>query len=80
VKGQEFSAVALVIPARPRKGEDGLTVIDHWEAGTDTESRRVLYVGASRAQRLLVLAVHASHAERVKNILARDSVPFDATM
>ena len=76
VKGQEFPAVALVIPARPRKGEDGLTVIDHWEAGTDTEPRRVLYVGASRAQRLLVLAVHARHADRVKSILERDSVPF----
>ncbi|MFS8573562.1 MAG: hypothetical protein LOD85_11175, partial [Clostridia bacterium] len=76
-KGQEFPAGALVIPKSLRKDEDGLTVLDHWEAGTDAEPRRVLYVGASRAQKLLVLAVHAKHAERVKSILGRDGVPFD---
>jgi DNA helicase-2/ATP-dependent DNA helicase PcrA len=78
VKGQEFPAVALVIAkttARTRD-ENGLSAVDHWEANTDAEARRVLYVGASRAEGLLILAVHRSHQSRVKAILQRDGVPF----
>lgn len=39
-----------------------------------SEPRRVLYVGCSRGQRLVTLACRASHVERVRAILARDSV------
>jgi DNA helicase II / ATP-dependent DNA helicase PcrA len=77
IKGQEFPAVALVIPDGRRKGNDGLTAVDHWDAGTDAESRRVLYVGASRAEKLLILAVHTAQHSRVMGILKRDGVPFD---
>jgi DNA helicase II / ATP-dependent DNA helicase PcrA len=77
VKGQEFEAVALVIPRSLRKDGDDRNVIDHWETGTDSEPRRVLYVGASRAQRLLILAVHSQYSQRVRTILERDDVPFE---
>jgi ATP-dependent exoDNAse (exonuclease V) beta subunit len=77
VKGQEFPAVALVIPDSRHKGDDGLTAVDHWEAGTDAEARRVLYVGASRAEKLLILGVHAAQHSRVKTILERGRVPLE---
>jgi hypothetical protein len=42
-----------------------------------SEARRVLYVGASRAQTLLILAVHTDHANRVAGLLKRDGVNYD---
>jgi hypothetical protein len=77
VKGQEFPGVALIIPEGLRKDDKGRTVIDHWRDSLNSEARRVLYVGASRAQRLLVLAVHSKHSGQVVSILGRDAVPFE---
>jgi DNA helicase-2/ATP-dependent DNA helicase PcrA len=79
VKGKQFLAVRLVLPKALVTDDDGATVLDHWEAGVNSEPRRVLYVGASRAQRLLILAVHEEHAARVKGLLERDAVPFATT-
>ncbi|WP_328954067.1 ATP-dependent helicase [Kitasatospora purpeofusca] len=76
VKGQEFPAVALTLPARMRKDTTGRTVLDDWEFGFQTEARRVLYVGASRAQALLMLVVPAVQTERVTKLLSRDAVPY----
>ena len=77
VKGREFPGVIVVLPKKLRADADGLHVLDHWERGIDSELRRVLYVGASRAQRLLVLATHSSHHDRVATLLKRDSVQYD---
>lgn len=74
VKGKEFPGVVVVLPEKPRT-DDGLHVLDHWDKQVPTESRRVLYVGASRAQRLLIFAAHAKHVDRVAKRLAADSVP-----
>lgn len=68
-KGQEFDAVALVIPQQLFRDTDGKTCLDLWEDGIDGESRRVLYVGATRARRLLIVAAHTSHADRVRSLL-----------
>lgn len=68
-KGREFHAVALVIPRQLIADDNGMTALDLWEAGQDGESRRVLYVGATRARRLLIAAVHADHASRVATML-----------
>lgn len=65
-KGRQFSVVALVIPQSLPADDNGRSCLDLWEQDADGESRRVLYVGASRAQRILVLAVHTSHEERVR--------------
>jgi DNA helicase II / ATP-dependent DNA helicase PcrA len=73
VKGQEFPGVVVVLPKNPRKDAQG-HVLDHWENQLSTESRRVLYVGASRAQRLLIFAVHNSHVERVAKLLTTGDV------
>ncbi len=76
VKGQEFNAVVLVIERNLILDENNFTVLDHWENKTDHESKRVLYVGASRARKKLILAIHDNHHERIKQILTRDGVSF----
>lgn len=69
VKGREFDAVVLVIPNQLTPDAEGNTCLDLWSQGIDGESRRVLYVGATRARRLLVVAVHESHEGRVAGLL-----------
>ncbi|MFI9274645.1 UvrD-helicase domain-containing protein [Kitasatospora sp. NPDC052896] len=77
VKGLEFPVVALTLPAKLRKHEaTGRTVLDDWEYGFATEARRVLYVGASRAEQLLMLVVPNGQLERVTKLLSRDAVPY----
>ncbi|MFI9591307.1 UvrD-helicase domain-containing protein [Nonomuraea sp. NPDC052265] len=75
-KGRQMSAVGMVIPKNLHCDEDDLTALDHWEYRTSSEAKRVLYVGVSRAERLLMLAVHKNHRDRVAGILARDNVPY----
>jgi superfamily I DNA/RNA helicase len=75
VKGREFEAVVLVIPQQLGTDEGQRSCLDLWSDGVDGESRRVLYVGATRARRLLTLAVHESHASRVAGLLRLAEVP-----
>ncbi|MDP1851968.1 MAG: ATP-dependent helicase [Candidatus Planktophila sp.] len=67
-KGQEFDAVLLKIPAS--------VVMVSWLAGVASEERRVFYVGASRARKLLVLAVSANRFQEVKGQLESLSLPI----
>lgn len=60
-KGREYDAVLLKVPEA--------TVITSWLAGDVSEERRVFYVGASRARRLLVLAVSTKRHKEVKGQL-----------
>lgn len=77
VKGLEFPGVVLVLPEKLRKdGVTERTVLDDWEGGHDTEPRRVLYVAGSRAQKLLVFAVHRKHVSRVATLLGVKGVPY----
>lgn len=71
-KGGEWPSVLLVV-APDNRANEGL---DSWEGMQDHESRRVLYVGASRAKRLLALATCHAKSAQVESILKRDSVPF----
>lgn len=64
-KGREFQAVVLVVPQRLTPDDNGSTCLDLIETGRDGESRRVLYVGATRAKQLLIVASHVDHADRV---------------
>jgi superfamily I DNA/RNA helicase len=43
----------------------------------DGEGRRVLYVGASRAERLLIVAAHESVSNAVKAQMDVDGVPTE---
>lgn len=77
VKGMEFPGVVLVLPDRLRVDPaTGRTVLDDWEGDHNTEARRVLYVAGSRAQELLVCALHRKHTSRVTALLDVKGVPY----
>ncbi|OFT64454.1 UvrD-helicase domain-containing protein [Corynebacterium sp. HMSC05D03] len=71
-KGLETDSVVLIIPGDNWTGD----TIRDWSEDQSSEARRVLYVGASRAERLLILAVHSRYIDAVKAILERDAVPL----
>lgn len=77
VKGREFPTAVVILPKNLREDAADQHVLDYWGEDIDSEARRVLYVGASRAQTLLILAVHADHANRVAELLKRDEVPYE---
>jgi DNA helicase II / ATP-dependent DNA helicase PcrA len=77
VKGREFATVVVVLPKDLRTDSAKQHVLDHWDQDKASEARRVLYVGASRAQTMLILAVHTDHANRVAGLLKRDGIPYD---
>lgn len=65
VKGQEFRAVCLFIPADNQKAEPIL--VKAAPPTSDTlATRRVLYVGATRAQDLLVIALPETWVEELR--------------
>jgi DNA helicase-2/ATP-dependent DNA helicase PcrA len=74
-KGMQYPVAVVVLPEELPPNEDGRTCLDLWELKHEGEARRVLYVAASRAEQLLILATHVQHAERVVAILERDGVP-----
>jgi hypothetical protein len=68
VKGAEFPAVCVVLSTRKAKG-----TIEYLETGanpTMAEELRKLYVGASRAQRLLMIATPHTQIKKLENLLA----------
>lgn len=75
LKGRQASAIALVIP-KAREGADGTR---QWCEGGAGEERRVLYVGASRAEQLLIIAAHESVYDNVHARLRSDDVPLLAS-
>lgn len=77
VKGREYPTAVVILPKTLREDAADQHVLDHWDEGVDSEARRVLYVGASRAQTMLILAVHADHSNRVAGLLKRDGVPYE---
>jgi ATP-dependent DNA helicase UvrD/PcrA len=75
-KGLQSVAVALIIPERLAgipESEDGLS---QWTTGTPGEARNVMYVGASRAERLLIIVAHESVFDEVRRNLERDGVTY----
>jgi DNA helicase II / ATP-dependent DNA helicase PcrA len=68
VKGAEFPAVCVVLSTAKAKG-----LIEYLETGTDhtmAEELRKLYVGASRAQRLLAIATRHSQIKKLEKLLS----------
>ncbi|MNX21115.1 ATP-dependent DNA helicase Rep [compost metagenome] len=73
VKGAEFPAVCVVLSTRKAKG-----TIEHLETGANlamAEDLRKLYVGASRAQRLLVIAMPHTQIKKLANLLTASANP-----
>jgi len=71
-KGRDYDGVCLVLE---KNSEDAVT---DWEkqATATSEALRVLYVGATRAKRLLVIALPTELAARVEAILSAGGVHF----
>jgi DNA helicase-2/ATP-dependent DNA helicase PcrA len=68
VKGMEFPAVCVVMTTATAKGI--LDTLTAGGAGVDNEDARKIYVGASRAERLLVIALPRTQAERLRSLIA----------
>jgi hypothetical protein len=76
-KGSQHDAVCVVVP--PNRGQDGFTgeMVASWEARHELESKRVIYVGVTRARKLLALAVPRGVSDRVAAVLRAAAVPFE---
>lgn len=73
VKGMEYRAVMLSVEKQRR--EEPLWEID--PSVRSTEALRVLYVGASRAEELLVLACKPKEVAALSQFLYQATVPFE---
>jgi hypothetical protein len=67
-KGLEFPAVCVVLTSQ--KTGDILSHLEGTGGGNSAEDARKIYVAASRAQRLLVIAIPKSRASRLQSLLA----------
>ncbi len=76
-KGRQYEAVCVVL--QPDRTPDNRTslLFDAWENRTALEAKRVIYVGVTRARRLVVLAVPESFADRCVAILNHGKVPYE---
>lgn len=75
VKGHEYGAVCVVIPPNRSPENRGDALFESWEARTDNEAKRVIYVGLTRARHLGALAVPIAFADRCAAVLAAGQVP-----
>jgi ATP-dependent exoDNAse (exonuclease V) beta subunit len=64
-KGSEHGAVCVVIPS----GDYTEQLVAAWENRAESEPKRVIYVGVTRAEKLLALAVPAPFVARVSAIM-----------
>lgn len=77
VKGLEFDAICVVMTSKHAG-----SIIDFLSSppsDEDNENARKIYVGASRARRLLSIAVPKSQAERLGNLLLETGADVDLT-
>jgi DNA helicase-2/ATP-dependent DNA helicase PcrA len=75
VKGMEFPGVCVVMTVSTTRG-----ILDYLETGAPidlSEDARKIYVAASRAKRLLVIATPKQHAERLASMLTATSAPVN---
>lgn len=76
-KGSQHDAVCVVVP--PDRGQDGFTgeLVACWEARHALESKRVIYVGVTRARKLLAVAVPRGLSDRIAALLRAGGVAFE---
>lgn len=78
-KGRQYDAVCVVIPPNraPENRVDALFA--SWSNRTDTEAKRVIYVGVTRALHLSAIAVPMAFADRCADLMAAGQVPHNRT-
>jgi DNA helicase-2/ATP-dependent DNA helicase PcrA len=74
-KGRAYDAVCVVIPPDRAPHHRTSSLLDAWEGRLESEAKRVIYVGATRARMLLALATPQAVTDRVTAILAASNVP-----
>jgi len=75
-KGKEYDAVCIVIPPDVREPRRTEQLLSAWQNRTDDEPKRVIYVGITRAKKLVVIAVPTAHGDRVRHFLDVAQVNF----
>lgn len=76
-KGTEASAVLVVLPPDRQPHNRTSRLLSDWRDKNNVETKRVLYVGVTRAQALCVVAIAASLENQAIELLTRDQVPFE---
>jgi len=74
-KGREYGSVCVVIPPNRAPENRVEALFRSWEARTDAEAKRVLYVGLTRARHLSALAVPIDFVDRCAAVLVAGQVP-----
>lgn len=78
-KGREYDAVCVVIPPNRAPENRSEALFASWEARIDAETKRVLYVGLTRAKHFVALAVPITFADRCVALLTAGHVPHIRT-
>lgn len=68
-KGHEYGAVCVVIPPNRAPENRSNALFESWETRTDIEAKRALYVGVTRAENMVALAVPEAYADRCAALL-----------
>lgn len=74
-KGKEYSAVCIVIPKDyPRTIGQTSNLMNTWKNRVSDESKRVVYVGATRSQQVVVIAIPSDLTDTIGLILSTANV------
>ena len=76
-KGREYDAVCVVLPPDRGGAPHTSRLLDAWETRADDEAKRVIYVGVTRARKLVSVAVPTALRDRLTAILNRAGVPIE---
>jgi DNA helicase-2/ATP-dependent DNA helicase PcrA len=76
-KGKEYEAVCVVLHPDHAPDKHTSELLGSWRQRTDLEAKRVIYVGVTRAKRLVMLAVPDVFAGECRSILDQGKVPYE---
>jgi superfamily I DNA/RNA helicase len=79
-KGHEYDAVCVVIPPDQSGHQYTTELFAHWEQRTNHEAKRVIYVGVTRAKRLVALAIPKEFQGRLTSILQAADIACTVTV
>lgn len=75
-KGREYGAVCVVIPPNRAPGNRSEALLKSWETRIEAEAKRVIYVGLTRAKKMISLAVPRDFANRFISLLSSAQVEY----
>ncbi len=75
-KGREYEGVCIVLPPDSRNKQQTSSLISEWEQNSETEPKRVVYVGVTRSKKLTAIAVPESNLASIQTILTARQVSF----